>query len=237
MATETDTKYYDLMKGGYAKPPSIVILGNRALHNSIIIHSYLNYLFDYLSGDKLEIWEDQPLTNTRYIRLLRLYHGSNIKHFRPTKFFQEKKRFDVGLRKLYDEFVLRKSNRHSQMKKIVYIDTGLIMSDKPRAAMVEEILKHGGKKCNIQFIASAIAGTGEITGDLLAKFDIKIATLPLGKKDSIALFGADEYASKKEEDYVIFSYKDKVEKLPIFKYDTGSSTNEEYMNLIHSWTI
>lgn len=236
---QQNTKYFDIMKGSFHKPPSIVILGSsRSLYTAIIVHSYLNYVFDQLYGDKITVWEDRDLVSyIKYHRLLRMYHGKWSRFFRPTRVLKQEERFELGLRKLYDEFVLRKSNRHSESKKIVFIDHGLIMSDKPRDAMVEEILKYGGKKCNIQYLGEAIPGTGELSGDLLSKFDIKIATLPLGKKDSIALFGSDEYASKKEEDFVYFSFKGEVEKVPIFKHETTKDSDEDFIKLIKTWTF
>ena len=226
------------MKGDFHKPPSIVILGNRSSYTTIIVHSYLNYVFDRLYGDKITVWEDQDLVNyLRNHRLLKIYHDRWSRFFRPTRIFKQEKRFELGLHKLYDEFVLRKSNRNSQSKKIVFIDRCLIMSDKPRDAMVEEILKYGGKKCNIQYLGEAIAGTGEICCDLLGKFDIRIATLPLGKKDSIALFGSDVYATKKEDDFVYFGFKGKVEKVPIFNHETTNDNGENFVKLIKTWSF
>jgi hypothetical protein len=133
--------------------------------------------------------------------------------------------------------MLRKSNRNDRTKKIVYIDSALFAGDKARDVMVDEILKYGGKKCNIQFISEAIPGTGEMAGDLVSKFDIKIATLPLSKKDSTALFGSEKYASKQTDDFIYFGYKNKVEKVPIFKFDVATSESDVFINLIQSWTF
>lgn len=234
---ENKTTYFHKMMGGAMTPHSILILGNHTLVQSIVTHAYINFLFDYMQGMKIELWEDRSWLDIKNRKLLRNYHGGYMKHYRPTKLFDKEKQFDQGLRKLYDEFVLRRSNRHSQSKKIIFLDKLLLLSDKPKAAMVAEILKDGGKKCNIQFIANTFKGSGEFDEGLYIKFDIRIATLPLSKKDSIALFGSDKYASNKEGDFVYFAYKNNVEKVPIFRYDTLPSNSDVYLNLIRTWSF
>lgn len=234
---QNKTKYFEKMMGGPMTPHSIVILGNQMLNQAIIRHAYINFLFGYLQGMKIELWEDRAWLDLKYRKMLKSYHEPYMKHYRPTQIFERENKFDHGIRKLYDEFVPRRSNRHSQIKKIIYVDNYFMTDDKPRNAMVEEILKDGGKKCNIQYIANAIKGTGEIDTGLLRKFDIRIATLPLGKKDSIALFGTDKYASKKEEDFIYFGYKNDVEKVPIFHHNVVDSSGNDFLELIRTWTF
>ena len=234
---QPSTKYFDIMNGTYRNSPSILITGNATLHQIIFLRSYLNYILKIRYEQKLEIWHDQPFIDRAYIKQLYIYHGRHALYFRPTKLFQNVNKRDEGLRKIYDECMFRKLNASQQVKKIVYIDDCLIASNKPTQAMVEEILDNGGKNSNIQYIAKTISGMPAIDPNLFSQFDIKIATLPLSKKDSVALFNTPEYASRKNEDFVIIGYKNKVEKVPIFNYNPRHHTDKDYLALSKTWTF
>lgn len=221
------------------KPNSILILGNRTFVVAVITHSYLNHLFSLSSfTGKAVLWKDEAWTNLRYRKIFKNYHQPYLKLYRPAKLFEREEQVDIGLRKLYDEMVLRRSNRHSQSRKIIYLESVLNTSGKPRIAMLKEILQDGGRKCNIQFIANAMAGSGQIDhGHLLRRFDIRIATLPLSKPDSLALFGSSKYATEETDDFIYFGYGDSVEKVPIFSDKFPRVGSDSFLELIRYWVF
>jgi hypothetical protein len=234
---DNKTTYFEKMMGGGMQPNSIVVLSNSPLDSTIIIFSYFNFLFRFIEGLKVELWEDRSWLDLSYFRMLKNYIGNDIKHYRPVKLIEREKDSDIGIRKLYDEFVLRRSNRHAHSKRIIYLETVFIAGLKPRNVMVEEILKDGGQKCGIQFVAETSGGFGGLDEGLLRQFDIRIAFTPLKKKDSIALFDSDEYATSKKEDYILFGYKDKVDKVPIYKHDLTRDSGDKFLELIRTWSF